>query len=691
MKTHLPLAAALMIALSGCDQKNSSVEDLQRKNAELQAKLEEQERVAKLKAAEDLAAQQMAANDEAARKLAADRAALAAQMAQLTATQKAAEAERFQIRQQALKAEEQRIADARAQSARQAEEARERARVRDVKSSADRRTLDLFYDQLDPSGDWLEVEGYGYVFRPTAAGDRHWRPYMDGAWLRSDQGWVWKSNEPFGWATYHYGRWIRLNKRGWVWVPGSEWAPAWVAWRANEDYIGWAPLPPEAYSPNGFNFAVDDYYDIGASSYVFVTRRNFTGGKTYAGRFVDPDRNGRIVAETENVTNISYQQVNRQTVIVNEGPSLASVSDPGAAPVTTFKVHRIEAGNPHEHPTATASGVLSIFAPALLHQLQTKPSKVTSRETYEVNRGWKEMPAEMQARIRERNANEARRLEARQRSGAITPPPPAAPPPSAPPEIRRGAPKPGAAPSEPGGLRQRAPAPGAVSTPQQPMIAPAQNQKPADVPPAPAPAPPPAPAAKPEVVTPAPITRPERKKPEVAPPAPVVAPEPKPSVAPPVPAPPPNLPAAPPADVPKLERKPAVIVPVPMPANPSAPAIIAEPKPVVIPPAPVPVSIAPPAPVIKPDPKPEIVRPPLIIKPEPPPVALPPVPAPAPITPPPPVIKKEIKPEIVPPAPPVVPPAPAPANIPEPKPAVIPPLPPTPPPLPGEPGKPGAP
>jgi hypothetical protein len=54
------------------------------------------------------------------------------------------------------------------------------------------------------------------------------------------------SEEPFGWATFHYGRWTRLRNIGWIWVPGDEWAPAWVSWRKSNDYIGWAPLPPEA-------------------------------------------------------------------------------------------------------------------------------------------------------------------------------------------------------------------------------------------------------------------------------------------------------------------------------------------------------------------------------------------------------------------------------------------------------------
>src|SRR5437773_2233500 len=79
-----------------------------------------------------------------------------------------------------------------------------------------------------------------------AQGSRDWRPYTDGHWVYTDVGWTWVSEEPFGWATYHYGRWTRLRNIGWVWVPGDEWAPAWVSWRKNNDYVGWAPLPPEA-------------------------------------------------------------------------------------------------------------------------------------------------------------------------------------------------------------------------------------------------------------------------------------------------------------------------------------------------------------------------------------------------------------------------------------------------------------
>ena len=101
----------------------------------------------------------------------------------------------------------------------------------------------VFYDRLAPYGQWVWLEGQ-YVFVPSNV-DRFWRPYTIGRWVYTDRyGWMWASNEPFGWATYHYGRWGFSKRIGWFWVPGSRWAPAWVAWRQSDDYLAWAPLPP---------------------------------------------------------------------------------------------------------------------------------------------------------------------------------------------------------------------------------------------------------------------------------------------------------------------------------------------------------------------------------------------------------------------------------------------------------------
>ena len=113
--------------------------------------------------------------------------------------------------------------------------------------SGETASYNTFYTKLEPYGAWRETSDYGYVFQPNESGrSRNWRPYTNGRWVYTEAGWTWYSEEPFGWATYHYGRWTRLRNVGWVWVPGDEWAPAWVSWRKSNDYVGWAPLPPEA-------------------------------------------------------------------------------------------------------------------------------------------------------------------------------------------------------------------------------------------------------------------------------------------------------------------------------------------------------------------------------------------------------------------------------------------------------------
>lgn len=101
---------------------------------------------------------------------------------------------------------------------------------------------DDFRSRLSPYGDWVGSSRYGRVWRPRVAAG--WRPYYYGHWTWTDGGWFWTSQEPWGWATYHYGRWAFDSGLGWIWVPGYEWAPAWVSWRFGVDAVGWAPLFP---------------------------------------------------------------------------------------------------------------------------------------------------------------------------------------------------------------------------------------------------------------------------------------------------------------------------------------------------------------------------------------------------------------------------------------------------------------
>jgi uncharacterized protein DUF6600 len=107
-------------------------------------------------------------------------------------------------------------------------------------------TLETFHAALSPFGTWERWSGYGWVWRPDVEAD--WRPYVHGQWIWNGRAWSWASDEPWGWATYHYGRWTYDPSAGWAWIPGLEWAPAWVTWRFDDAVVGWAPLFPGAGS-----------------------------------------------------------------------------------------------------------------------------------------------------------------------------------------------------------------------------------------------------------------------------------------------------------------------------------------------------------------------------------------------------------------------------------------------------------
>jgi hypothetical protein len=115
-------------------------------------------------------------------------------------------------------------------------------------SDADPSALSDFRSTLDPYGNWVDDPTYGTVWvpSPTVVG-QDFTPYVSaGHWGYGDD-YVWVSDYDWGWAPFHYGRWVYGGPAGWEWVPGRTYAGAWVAWRygvGDWGYVGWAPLGP---------------------------------------------------------------------------------------------------------------------------------------------------------------------------------------------------------------------------------------------------------------------------------------------------------------------------------------------------------------------------------------------------------------------------------------------------------------
>ncbi len=94
-------------------------------------------------------------------------------------------------------------------------------------------------------GEWLWDDLYGYVWHPFLNNNIYpwgWQPYFYGQWSSVGDQMFWVPEEPWGWVPYHLGLWQWDKKLGWVWLPGSMFAPAWVDWDFYFGYAGWHPL-----------------------------------------------------------------------------------------------------------------------------------------------------------------------------------------------------------------------------------------------------------------------------------------------------------------------------------------------------------------------------------------------------------------------------------------------------------------
>jgi hypothetical protein len=119
------------------------------------------------------------------------------------------------------------------------------------------------YYELDQYGGWETIAEYGPIWYPTSV-QAGWCPYRFGRWVWVEPwGWTWVDTAPWGFAPFHYGRWLQVGAR-WGWLPGPIavapiYGPAFVAFAGGPGFsasfgvggvVAWFPLGPgEAFYP----------------------------------------------------------------------------------------------------------------------------------------------------------------------------------------------------------------------------------------------------------------------------------------------------------------------------------------------------------------------------------------------------------------------------------------------------------
>jgi hypothetical protein len=136
-----------------------------------------------------------------------------------------------------------------------------------------------------------------------------WQPYQQGAWSWiTPWGWTWIDDQPWGFAPFHYGRWLSLHGH-WAWTPGQwgatrpVYAPAQVGWFggqalavAGAPAVGWVALAPDEPVFPGYAVSAKYWNALNDASVAPASRRAVaingrarlvpTGAVAYANRSV---------------------------------------------------------------------------------------------------------------------------------------------------------------------------------------------------------------------------------------------------------------------------------------------------------------------------------------------------------------------------------------------------------------------
>ena len=217
-------------------------------------------------------------------------------------------------------------------------------------------SFSVFHDGLQPYGRWIHHSRYGEAWIPRVSG---FRPYSTGGhWAYTDYGWTWVSDYDWGWAPFHYGRWAYDPAYGWIWVPGYEWGPAWVSWRSDNDYYGWAPLTPDVNIGIGVSFGSSIPVDF----WVFAPVRYITSPVIYR-YYVPRTRNVTIIKRTTIINNTREANFSNQRIVVVGGPKRENVERVTRSKVTVMHVN--ESTKPGRETVDRSKNTINVYRPVI--------------------------------------------------------------------------------------------------------------------------------------------------------------------------------------------------------------------------------------------------------------------------------------------------------------------------------------
>jgi hypothetical protein len=185
------------------------------------------------------------------------------------------------------------------------------------------------YEDLDTYGRWQVVATYGNVWFPAGVAVG-WAPYRYGHWAWiAPWGWTWVDDAPWGFAPFHYGRWVYWGG-AWGWAPGPIYGVGWRPYYAPA-LVGWIGGAGWGVSI-GFGFGGGcGWFPLGWGEPFYPWYHGYRGGYVSRNYIRNVNVTNTHITNVNNVTNNYYNNTINNTHFVNRNIAGAVTAAPKSA------------------------------------------------------------------------------------------------------------------------------------------------------------------------------------------------------------------------------------------------------------------------------------------------------------------------------------------------------------------------
>uniref|UniRef100_UPI00404B508E DUF6600 domain-containing protein n=1 Tax=Candidatus Saccharicenans sp. TaxID=2819258 RepID=UPI00404B508E len=266
-------------------------------------------------------------------------------------------------------------------------------------------------------GEWIWDDYFGYVWRPFYNDSYpwgNWSPYYYGNWTYLNGQLFWVPAEPWGWVPYHLGIWQWDKKKGWVWIPGSAFAPAWAVWDFYFGYYTWRPwflYDWLYYYGYGYGYGYWDPYYQGGSGIIpgdgsdQPALRKITKDQLKKPQIPNipiPDSYKKMVASLAKAIKTGDQEVLKRISARPPEPMVVKPEDLGAPNLASRKipvsevVEKIKQTQTETGKTGLVRGTAPAWNRAVFHFLDAKNKAEPSSSVASESRMTRAMPVDKQ-------------------------------------------------------------------------------------------------------------------------------------------------------------------------------------------------------------------------------------------------------------------------------------------------------